>query len=135
MVLVKTFFGTVILLIGIVITLIGITIFDDPPTAGEVSNVDTAIFMVVIGTMPLIFGLWLLKNARDQSRHDKKGNLETVFYEMLKNGETTIADFDFDVQNKITRQHAREFLEKKCTELGASTDADDRGMVTYTFGG
>ncbi|MES2766149.1 MAG: hypothetical protein V4642_09790 [Bacteroidota bacterium] len=135
MVLLKRIFGITILLFGLVFFAVGIVALSQPPTKEDESPVSTAIgITVVLGLIPFGFGTWLLKSARDQVRREKSGDLESVFYKMIHNGQTTIADFDFAVQNKITRQQAREFLEKKCLELGASADANDKGMVVYIFG-
>jgi len=134
MVLFKRIFGIATLLLGILFIVVGFAIIFDPPV-GDASPTGTGIGVIALGAIPFGFGAWLLKSARDQVRRERLGNLDHAFYALLHNGQATIADFDFAVQNKITRQEAREFLEKKCTELGASAEANDRGMVTYTFGG
>ncbi len=135
MVLFKRIFGIAALLFGVVFIMVGVVALFNPPE-GDDSPIVTALGIIaVLGLIPSGFGTWLLKSARDQVRNSRTGNLDQAFYALLRDREATIADFDFAIQNKITRQEAREFLEQKCTELGASADANDRGMVTYTFGG
>ena len=130
MILFKRIFGIITILLGALFFSIGIAVIIDKSQ----DEAGTGFGIICVGLIPLLFGVWLVRNSRTQLQHEKSKNLDQAFYELLKNGHATIADFDFAVQNKISRQEAREFLEKKCMELGASADANDKGMVVYIFG-
>jgi dipeptide/tripeptide permease len=132
MVLFKRILGTAFTLPGLFFVAVGITVLFE----NEKDRLSTFTGCLIIATGLLVPGIWLLKSSFARKKQASLEKMEQAFYALVHNGSmATIADYEFAVQNKVTRKEAREFLEQKALELGASADANDRGMVTYTFGG
>ncbi|HYF04055.1 MAG TPA: hypothetical protein VEC36_11800 [Patescibacteria group bacterium] len=129
----KRILGIMLMTVGFAGALMALAMLFDPEIEDPAG---TSIFTFAFSSLFLIPGFLLFKNSRNKAQLSKTERMEKTFYAVLhSNSLAAISDYDFAVQNKVSRQEAREFLEKKALELGASADANDRGMVVYHFGG
>lgn len=102
------------------------------PNASQ-DDKDQAIACLVIGIPTAAWGTWLAWGLYRQRQREERDRLQAIFYRLLQQGHGSITVLELAMEAKLSGEDAKQYLDAKAREFGATFDVTDRGSITYEF--
>lgn len=94
---------------------------------------EDAIGCLAMGLPTTFWGAWLTWELYRQRQKEQRDRLQAIFYRLLQQGNGSITVLELAMEAKLSGEDAKQYLDAKAREFGATFDVTDRGSVTYEF--
>ena len=94
---------------------------------------DQAIGCLVGGIPITAWGAWLAWGLYRQRQKEERDRLQAIFYHLLKQGHGSVTVLKLAMEAKLSGADAKQYLDAKAKEFGATFDVTDRGSIAYEF--
>lgn len=126
---------TLLLLIGVPVTLLTLVEIINPQTSPE-DRSEAAAALMFLGLPPTALGGWLGLNLRQ--RHQKtleqhQLEQEQLFLSLLQGNEGEVTVVQFASQTRLSLEEAKTYLDQKAVQLNGSFDVTETGAIVYRF--
>lgn len=88
---------------------------------------------LMLGTPSLAGGGWLVWNERQRRQRQIEHRLQTIFFQLLRQGEGYISVLPFAMQTELNAAEAKAYLDQRAREFHADFQVSDTGQVFYYF--
>ncbi|MEB3336709.1 MAG: hypothetical protein VKJ46_04550 [Leptolyngbyaceae bacterium] len=88
---------------------------------------------LALGIPPSVAGLWLLRGISQEAQKSTRDRLQATFFQLLKEGQGNLTVLRFAMETQLPGEAAKQFLDQKAKEFGATFDVDESGGIFYQF--
>lgn len=97
------------------------------------TRVDKAIDYLLLGVPITAAGGWLAWTLHQQDRKQVQQRLQSLFYQLLNQNEGKITLMQFALEAQLTAGVAKQYLDEKAKEFGATFNVSEDGQIYYCF--
>ncbi|OCR02838.1 hypothetical protein BCD67_15555 [Oscillatoriales cyanobacterium USR001] len=101
-----------------------------PISLGVIVTLESWRFLVAIA---LIGGLGWGWRRYQRQQQQKIGNLDEVFYRLIKQNQGRVTALDLAINAKSSGEKVRQYLDTKAKEFGADFEVTEQGGIIYCF--
>ncbi|MBD1864423.1 MULTISPECIES: hypothetical protein [Trichocoleus] len=116
---------------GFLFLIVPISVLPDKNASQE--DRDQAIGCLVGGIPVTAWGVWLAYGLYRQREKEQRDRLQGIFYQLLKQGNGSVTVLELAMEAKLSGADAKQYLDAKAREFGATFDVTDRGSIAYEF--
>lgn len=99
----------------------------------ELRNTDAILGSILIGVIPMIFGIIFLRNINKNQEKIKKYQIENSLLKIAKANNGILTESETSLSLNIPLETARLHLQEMCTKGYAEPDVSDTGVINYLF--
>ncbi len=129
----KIFVG-ILLSVSFIFLLVPISVvFSKNPSEQDKS---AALGGLAIGVPALVGGLSILKGSRDKQQKliaERTQLLETTFLELLQTNDGQVTVINFAIATNLSLEEAKQYLDRKASQLNGDFKVLDDGKISYYF--
>lgn len=129
--LLRKFAAGFLLTWGFLFLIVPVFVLPDPNASQE--DKDEAIAALVLGIPTAAWGAWLAWGLYRQREQEQRDRLQAIFYRLVQQGNGSITILELAMEAKLSGDAAKQYLDAKAREFGATFDVTDRGSITYEF--
>lgn len=94
---------------------------------------DAALGGLFLGIPSVAWGAWLARGLHKQAKKEECDRLNSIFYQILKEGNGQITILRLAMEAKLPGKVAKQYLDEKAKEFQANFHVTENGDIIYRF--